>query len=80
MADAIVTTEDGFLGGQLRLRQPKSGHRAGHDAILLAAATSAQAGHKVVDFGSGVGTAGLALARRVLRCVPDAGRDRPATC
>jgi tRNA1(Val) A37 N6-methylase TrmN6 len=65
MADAIVTTEDGFLGGQLRLRQPKSGHRAGHDAILLAAATSAQAGHKVVDFGSGVGTAGLALARRV---------------
>jgi len=65
MADAIVTTEDGFLGGQLRLRQPKSGHRAGHDAILLAAATSAQDGDKVVDFGSGVGTAGLALARRV---------------
>ncbi|KZD23108.1 tRNA1(Val) (adenine(37)-N6)-methyltransferase [Tardiphaga robiniae] len=65
MADAIVTTADGFLGGQLRLRQPKSGHRAGHDAILLAAATSAQAGHKVVDFGSGVGTAGLALAKRV---------------
>ncbi len=26
----------GFLGGQLRLRQPRSGHRAGHDAILLA--------------------------------------------
>ncbi|MFZ2156886.1 MAG: methyltransferase, partial [Bradyrhizobium sp.] len=26
-------TEDAFLGGQLRLRQPRSGHRAGHDAI-----------------------------------------------
>jgi tRNA1(Val) A37 N6-methylase TrmN6 len=53
------------LGGQLRLRQPKRGHRAGHDAILLAAATPARAGHRVVEFGAGVGTAGLALARRV---------------
>jgi tRNA1(Val) A37 N6-methylase TrmN6 len=58
-------TEDGFLGGQLRLRQPKSGHRAGHDAMLLAAATPAQSGDRVVDFGAGVGAAGLALARRV---------------
>jgi tRNA1(Val) A37 N6-methylase TrmN6 len=58
-------TEDGFLGGQLRLRQPRTGHRAGHDAILLAAATSAQPGARVVDFGAGVGAAGLALARRV---------------
>jgi tRNA1(Val) A37 N6-methylase TrmN6 len=62
-ADAF--TEDAFLGGQLRLRQPKSGHRAGHDAILLAAATSARAGDRVADFGAGVGAAGLALARRV---------------
>ena len=58
-------TEDGFLGGLLRLRQPKSGHRAGHDAILLAAATLARAGDRVVDFGAGVGAAGLAFARRV---------------
>jgi tRNA1(Val) A37 N6-methylase TrmN6 len=58
-------TEDGFLGGQLRLRQPKSGHRAGHDAILLAAACPAQAGDVVADFGAGVGAAGLALASRV---------------
>src|SRR5215471_8934505 len=58
-------TEDGFLGGRLRLRQPRSGHRAGHDAILLAAATEARAGDRVVDFGAGVGAAGLALARRV---------------
>src|SRR6185312_1843558 len=58
-------TENAFLGGQLRLRQPKSGHRSGHDAMLLAAATSAQPGDRVVEFGAGVGAAGLALARRV---------------
>jgi tRNA1(Val) A37 N6-methylase TrmN6 len=58
-------TEDAFLGGRLRLRQPKSGHRAGHDAMLLAAATPVRAGHRVVDFGAGVGAAGLAVARRV---------------
>src|SRR6202047_642542 len=58
-------TEDAFLGGQLRLRQPKAGHRAGHDAVLLAAATSARPGNRVVDFGAGVGAAGLAVAKRV---------------
>src|ERR1700677_1164248 len=58
-------TEDAFLGGKLRLRQLKSGHRAGHDAMLLAAATSAQSGDRVVDLGAGVGAAGLAVASRV---------------
>ncbi|SDI67660.1 tRNA1(Val) A37 N6-methylase TrmN6 [Bradyrhizobium sp. Rc2d] len=58
-------TEDAFLGGQLRLKQKRSGHRAGHDAILLAAATEARAGDRVVDLGAGIGAAGLALARRV---------------
>ena len=58
-------TEDAFLGGQLRLRQPRSGHRAGHDAMLLAAATPARADDRVVEFGAGVGAAGLAVASRV---------------
>jgi tRNA1(Val) A37 N6-methylase TrmN6 len=58
-------TEDTFLGGRLHLRQPKSGHRAGHDAMLLAAATPARPDQRVVDFGAGVGAAGLAVARRV---------------
>jgi len=62
---SLELTEDAFLGGQLRLRQPKSGHRAGHDAMLLAAATPARSGDRVVDFGAGVGAAGLAVARRV---------------
>src|ERR1700726_708793 len=65
MTDASEFTEDAFLGGQLRLRQPKSGHRAGHDAMLLAASTPVRPGDRVVDFGAGIGAAGLALARRV---------------
>lgn len=61
-------TEDGFLGGKLTLRQPRAGHRAGHDAILLAAAAepaASSATARVADLGSGIGAAGLALARRV---------------
>lgn len=59
------TTQDAILGGRLVLRQPRSGHRVGHDAILLAAATAACAGEHAIDLGSGVGGAGLALAARV---------------
>jgi tRNA1(Val) A37 N6-methylase TrmN6 len=57
-------TEDAMLGGALRLRQPRRGHRAGHDAVLLAAACPALSGEHVVDLGAGVGAAGLALAAR----------------
>jgi len=62
---AIETSEDAVLGGRLRLRQPLRGHRVGHDAILLAAATGGRAGEQAVDLGAGVGGAGLALAVRV---------------
>ncbi|MEW6639648.1 MAG: methyltransferase [Pseudomonadota bacterium] len=65
MIDADTLTDDAFLGGKLLLRQRRRGHRAGHDAILLAAATAARVGDRVVDFGAGVGAAGLALARRI---------------
>src|SRR6185312_11313557 len=44
---------------------PLKGHRVGHDAILLAAATGGVAHEHAVEFGAGVGAAGLALARRV---------------
>ena len=63
--EALETSEDAVLGGRLRLRQPLRGHRVGHDAILLAAATDAAAGEHAVDLGAGVGAAGLALAARV---------------
>ena len=58
-------TEDGILGNRLRVRQPLRGHRVGHDAIILAAATGGRAGEEAIDLGSGVGAAGLALAARI---------------
>ncbi|HEY3222576.1 MAG TPA: methyltransferase [Pseudolabrys sp.] len=65
METEIEISEDAVLGGRLRLRQPLRGHRFGHDAILLAAATGARGGEHAVDLGAGVGAAGLALAARV---------------
>jgi tRNA1(Val) A37 N6-methylase TrmN6 len=61
----VAASEDAVLGGRLVMRQPVRGHRFGHDAILLAAATAAVPGERVVELGAGVGAAGLALARRV---------------
>src|SRR5579883_872303 len=58
-------TDDAVLGGRLRLLQPRRGHRFGHDAILLAAATPAREGDRVADLGAGIGAAGLAVAARV---------------
>jgi tRNA1(Val) A37 N6-methylase TrmN6 len=64
-ARQAAASEDAVLGGRLVLRQPLRGHRVGHDAILLAAATAVAAGGHAVDLGAGVGGAGLALARRI---------------
>jgi tRNA1(Val) A37 N6-methylase TrmN6 len=58
-------TVDAALGGRLSLAQPRRGHRFGHDAILLAAATPARDDEHAVELGAGVGAAGLALAARV---------------
>ncbi len=63
MSDGTPVTEDAFLGGRLRLRQPAKGHRAGTDAILLAAAAPAEVSGLALDIGAGVGAAGLALAK-----------------
>lgn len=57
-------TDDAFLGGRLRLLQPARGHRAGHDAMLLAASAPSGA-RRAVDLGAGVGAAGLAFALRL---------------
>jgi tRNA1(Val) A37 N6-methylase TrmN6 len=64
-------TDDAFLGGKLRILQPKDGYRAGIDAVLLAAAAPARAGRKerVLDVGSGVGVVGLAVAQRIPRAL-----------
>jgi tRNA1(Val) A37 N6-methylase TrmN6 len=64
-AERADVTEDAVLGGRLILRQPRKGHRVGHDAILLAAACSARPGERLVELGAGVGAAGLAVGGRV---------------
>ncbi|MCU4179029.1 tRNA1(Val) (adenine(37)-N6)-methyltransferase [Bosea sp. BH3] len=54
--------EDHLLDGRLTLRQPRKGHRAGSDAILLAAALPQLGAGSLIDMGAGVGTVGLAAA------------------
>lgn len=61
----VDTTSDGFLGGRLSIRQPKSGYRAATDPVFLAAAAPVASGESVLDLGCGVGVASLCLLRRV---------------
>lgn len=58
-------TENAFLGGRLKIRQPKRGYRAGADPVLLAASVRVRPGQSVLDLGCGVGTALLCLLARV---------------
>jgi tRNA1(Val) A37 N6-methylase TrmN6 len=60
-----ASTTDDFLGGRINIVQPKSGHRAGSDAVFLAAAVPAEMGARVLEAGTGVGVAGLCLMARV---------------
>jgi tRNA1(Val) A37 N6-methylase TrmN6 len=59
-----TTTENLFLGGALRIRQPRTGYRAGMDAVLLAALLDSSASGPVLDAGAGVGVVGLCVAAR----------------
>jgi tRNA1(Val) A37 N6-methylase TrmN6 len=64
---ANATSADDFLGGRISILQPRHGHRAGSDAVFLAAAVPARTGQSVLDAGAGVGVAGLCLLVRVAR-------------
>lgn len=68
-ADPAHLTDDAFLGGALRVLQPKAGYRAGIDAVLLAAAVPLRPGRRerVLDVGAGVGVVGLLVAHRAPR-------------
>jgi tRNA1(Val) A37 N6-methylase TrmN6 len=57
-------TEDLLLGGRVRLVQPGTGHRAGTDAVLLAASAAVKPGDVVVDVGAATGAVGLMAAAR----------------
>jgi tRNA1(Val) A37 N6-methylase TrmN6 len=62
---STAASADGFLGGRLTIVQPRGGHRAGSDAVFLAAAVPARSGARVLDAGAGVAVAGQCLAARV---------------
>jgi FkbM family methyltransferase len=59
-----AVTHDTLLSGRVRLRQPKRGHRAGTDAVLLAAAVDPHGAESVIDVGAGTGAVGLMIAAR----------------
>jgi tRNA1(Val) A37 N6-methylase TrmN6 len=54
-----------LLGGRISVLQPEQGHRAGSDAVFLAASVPARASERVLDAGAGVGVAGLCILARV---------------
>ncbi|MEQ8305509.1 MAG: methyltransferase [Hoeflea sp.] len=57
---------DAFHHGRFHVLQPEAeGHRAGLDAMLLAATVPADAEGSLVDLGAGAGAAGLAVASRL---------------
>lgn len=60
----VDVTRDAVLGGRLTLLQPARGHRVGHDAILLSALARVE-DQTIIDFGAGVGGAGLAALVRL---------------
>jgi len=75
-----VPSADAFLGGRVVARQPAAGrHRAGLEAVLIAAAVPADFAGVAVDLGAGVGVAGLCIAARAPAArVILAERDREA--
>lgn len=65
MYEPADLTHDGFLGGRLRIAQPRDGYRAATDPVLLAAAVQASPGARVLELGCGVGVASLCLLARL---------------
>jgi tRNA1(Val) A37 N6-methylase TrmN6 len=60
----LELTEDSLLGRRIRLVQPRRSHRAGTDAVLLAACVDAKPSETAYDLGAGVGSVGLIVAKR----------------
>ena len=61
----MVHSEDGFLGNRLIIRQPRHGHRSGHDAVLLAASVGGEKAQSVCDLGAGAGVVGFCILARL---------------
>ncbi len=60
----VALTDDLFLGGALRMLQPKRGFRSGIDAVLLAASIPDCGAMRVLEAGCGAGVVSLAVAVR----------------
>ncbi|OUS04385.1 hypothetical protein A9Q96_15670 [Rhodobacterales bacterium 52_120_T64] len=58
-------TQDDFLGGSIKIWQPKNGYRAATDPVFLAAAIGAKSGQSVLELGCGAGTALACLCERI---------------
>jgi tRNA1(Val) A37 N6-methylase TrmN6 len=68
-------TQDALLNGRIRLLQLRQGHRAGSDAVLLAAAVDSLATGTIVDLGAGTGAVGLMIGARTLASIVFVERD-----
>lgn len=65
MHDSLDHTVDAFHRGAFYLAQPaKKGHRAGTDAMMLAASVPSTFRGHLIDLGAGAGAAGLGVAAR----------------
>ncbi len=62
-----MITENTLLNGKVQLRQPKTGFRAGIDAVFLAASVRQKTckNARILELGCGVGAAMLCLAYRL---------------
>ena len=72
LLDQDQLTDDLFLGGALKIYQPKKGFRSGIDALLLAASVPDSGPMRVLEAGCGAGVVSLTIARRCERAFVDA--------
>ncbi|MBL4603009.1 MAG: N-6 DNA methylase, partial [Emcibacteraceae bacterium] len=64
MTNGEFTTDD-FLGGRVKLKQPKKGYRVTSDSIFLAASLTVKPDEKILDMGAGTGGILSCLAARL---------------
>lgn len=64
MTDMEISHDD-FLGGRLKLYQPKKGYRVTSDSVFLAASIAPKKGDKILDIGAGSGAILSCLSSRL---------------
>lgn len=64
-ASSDDVTIDDFMGGVVRLIQPKNGYRVSMDTVMLAATIPASPGETVLEGGIGTAGASICLAKRL---------------